>query len=127
MLQMIPSNYDLTDADWEAARLRLHEMPSLNVFVAELNVIPPLVIGCVVLSATRTVTGGHGFINDMAVLPSYQRRGVGAALLEMAIKRARELRLHTLIINAQRVTEHSRGFYTAAGFEDTNFLQLNLR
>lgn len=127
MLQMIPSNYDLTAADWEAARLRLYEMPSLNVFVAELNVTPPLVIGCVVLSVTRTVTGGHGFINDMAVLPSYQRRGVGAALLEMTLKRARELRLHTLIINAQRVTEHTRGFYTAAGFEDTTFLQLNLR
>jgi ADP-ribose pyrophosphatase YjhB (NUDIX family)/GNAT superfamily N-acetyltransferase len=127
MLQMIPSNYDLTPADWEAVKLRLREMPSLNVFVAELNVTPPLVIGCLVLSVARTATGGIGVINDMAVLPVYRRRGVGAALLDAALKRARQLQLHMLMINAPRATEHTRGFYTAAGFEDVTFLQLNLR
>lgn len=126
LLQMIPANHALGAEDWQAAALRLREMPSLNVFVAELNVSPPMVIGCVVLSVVRTVTGGHGFINDMAVLPAYRRRGVGAALFDAALHRARALHLNELMLNTRRTTEHSRRFYTTVGFEDRPFMVLTL-
>lgn len=127
LAQMIPANFHLTEADWHDSLLRLRETPSLNVFVAQLNTQPPFVIGCVVLSVARTLTGGVGLINDMAVLPAYRRRGVGAALMEAALRRAAELNLQTLVVNTERASDQTRAFYTKIGFGDVSLLRLKLR
>ncbi len=127
LVRMIPANHGLSDNDWEAAHLRLREMTALAVYVAQLRTGPPLVIGCVVLSVVHVITGGFGFINDMAVLPTYRRQGVGAALLEAAMRRAAALNLDTLLINTARASQASQAFYQAAGFSDQVIMRLHLR
>jgi predicted GNAT family N-acyltransferase len=54
-----------------------------------------------------------GQIGRMAVLSNYRKFGVGAALLEQAVEKARHLGFTRVFLNAQT---HALGFYERAGF-----------
>lgn len=54
-----------------------------------------------------------GQIGRMAVLKEYRHLGVGAALLEQAVEKARHLGLPEAFLNAQK---HALGFYERGGF-----------
>ena len=127
LLALIPANRDLEPAQWEAVGLRLLEMPTVEVYVAVTNETPTMIVGCIALSIVRGLTVGYGFINDMAVLPSFQRRGVGAELLEAVMRRAGELNLSALRVNTVRANDQARGFLAATGFQGTSVMQLKLR
>ncbi|MEG3310107.1 GNAT family N-acetyltransferase [Streptococcus sp. SS-4456] len=63
----------------------------------------------------RAVGDGHSivFIQDILVLPAYQRQGIGRQLLEQAIAYFQGIyQLHLLTDN----TEKTRSFYEALGF-----------
>lgn len=63
----------------------------------------------------RAVGDGHSivFIQDILVLPTYQRQGIGRTLLEQAIAHFPKIyQLHLLTDN----TEKTRSFYEALGF-----------
>ncbi|HEM6177139.1 TPA: GNAT family N-acetyltransferase [Streptococcus suis] len=63
----------------------------------------------------RAVGDGHSivFIQDILVLPTYQRQGIGRHLLEQAITHFPGIyQLHLLTDN----TEKTRSFYEAIGF-----------
>ncbi|MGU7949344.1 GNAT family N-acetyltransferase [Streptococcus suis] len=63
----------------------------------------------------RAVGDGHSivFIQDILVLPTYQRQGIGRQLLEQAITHFSGIyQLHLLTDN----TEKTRSFYEAIGF-----------
>ena len=75
----------------------------------------------------RGLTEGRGLINDLAVLPTYQRRGVGTALLEAALKRAERLNLRHIMVNVERADDRARAFYTSLGFSAGDIMHLKLR
>lgn len=127
LLQLIPANRDLTREQWRDVALRFREANGVEVFVAQTHQTPPILIGFIALSVVRGLTEGRGFINDMAVLPTYQRRGVGAALLEAALKRAARLNLNHVMVNTDRANERARAFYAALGFAECSVLHLKLR
>ncbi|HEL1587374.1 TPA: GNAT family N-acetyltransferase [Streptococcus suis] len=63
----------------------------------------------------RAVGDGHSivFIQDILVLPTYQRQGIGRQLLEQAVTHFPGIyQLHLLTDN----TEKTRSFYEALGF-----------
>jgi len=127
LLQLIPANRDLSREQWRDVALRFREANGVEVFVAQLNQQPPILIGFIALSVMRGLTEGRGFINDMAVLPTHQRRGVGAALLEAALRRAARLNLTHVMVNTDRANERARAFYAALGFAESSVLHLKLR
>jgi N-acetylglutamate synthase-like GNAT family acetyltransferase len=127
LLATIPANRDLTAEQWTEVRFRLREAPGLEVYVAQTRQQPPLIIGCAVLSIVRALTEGRGFMNDMAVLPTYQRKGVGAELLEAILKRAHQLNLVSLMVNTQRGNDQARAFYAASGFAQSHIMLLKMR
>lgn len=70
----------------------------------------------------RAVGDGHSivFIQDILVLPTYQRQGIGRHLLEQAIAHFPEIyQLHLLTDN----TEKTRSFYEAIGFTAVDSLE----
>ncbi len=127
LLQLIPANRHLSEDQRRDIGLRFREANGVEVFVAQTKAPPQLLIGFIALSVLRGLTEGRGFINDMAVLPTYQRRGVGAALLEAALRRADRLNLHHVMVNTERANERARAFYAALGFAESSILQLKLR
>lgn len=127
LLELIPANRQRTIDDWRETILRLRESSALEMIVAQSTQQPPLIIGCIALSIIRAATEGHGFINDMAVLPAYQRRGVGAALLEAVMRRAHQLNLREIMVNTDRGNDSARAFYAALGFAGRQLMCLKLR
>ncbi|QPC84754.1 GNAT family N-acetyltransferase [Phototrophicus methaneseepsis] len=127
LLALIPANRHLTDEEWAAVRLRLQESPLVEVYVAETTDSPSLIVGCCALSVVRGLTEGGGLLNDMAVLPLYQRRGVGAELLEVVMRRAGELNLRTLWVNTHRANDQARAFYAKLGFRTGEMMRLKIR
>jgi len=101
LLHLIPANRDLSRDDWREAAQRFRESPGLEVYVAVDRQQPPIIVGFVALSVIRGLTEGVGLISDIAVLPTYQKRGVGTGLLEVVMKRAERLNLRRLMVNVQ--------------------------
>lgn len=126
LLELIPQNRNISDDEWKAIALRFREVSTVEVFVAESSATG-VIMGCVTLSVIRALTEGMGLINDMAVLPTYQRQGVGAQLLEAVMRRASELNLRSLWVNEQRANDQARAFYAALGFSKHGILQLKIR
>ncbi|MEM6285510.1 MAG: GNAT family N-acetyltransferase [Chloroflexota bacterium] len=127
LLQLIPANREIQRDQWRAIVQRFRDVDGIEVYVAESRQSPPILMGVVVLSVTRSLTEGIGFINDMAVLPQFQRRGVGAALLEAVMNRARQLDLRNIVVNGQRANDQARAFYMASGFGTADLLQIKIR
>lgn len=67
------------------------------------------------LGILRAVGDGHTivFIQDILVLPAYQRKGIGSALLQAALTRFRNVRQIEL---ATDNTPKTVGFYRSQGF-----------
>jgi len=127
LLALIPANRGLTRDEMRDAYQRFRESDHIHVFVAESRQAPPIILGFIALSVVRALTEGRGFINDMAVLPSYQRRGVGAALLEAAVRCAEGHQLRHVMVNAERANDRAAAFYSALGFQQGEILHLKLR
>ncbi len=127
LLNLIPANRSLSRDEWREVYQRFRESSGIEVFVAVDRQTPPIIIGFVALSVVRGLTEGRGLINDIAVLPTYQRRGVGTALLEAAMKRAERLNIHQIMVNVERADERAKAFYAALGFSAGDVLRLKLR
>lgn len=70
-------------------------------------------VGAAVGVVRLTRAGRIGRIGRMAVLPEWRRRGVGLALMESALRAARELGLSGVHLSAQT---HALSFYARFGF-----------
>lgn len=69
--------------------------------------------GAVVATGRLVTQDGVGVVGRMAVLPEARRRGVGAAVLGLLERRARERRLPAVELHAQ---VHAADFYRRAGY-----------
>src|SRR5262249_5113928 len=56
-------------------------------------------------------------VEDVAVAPEWQRRGVGRAMMEFAMERSRELGCYKLALSSNRKRKHAHRFYESLGFE----------
>jgi ADP-ribose pyrophosphatase YjhB (NUDIX family)/ribosomal protein S18 acetylase RimI-like enzyme len=127
LLELIPANRTIARDDWREIFQRFRELDSIKVFVAVASQQPPLIIGFLALSVVRSLTEGWGIINDLAVLPTFQRKGVGAALLEAALRSAERHNLKELLVNAERANDRAKAFYATLGFSQGNFMRIKVR
>lgn len=127
LLHLVEANSSLSEADWQAAIQRFKERQTIIVFVAESTTLPHRVIGFVALSLVQTLTGGRGWIDDMAVALDYRGEGIGAALLEAALRHANRLALSHLYVNIERGSPAARAFAEAAGLQQSSVSYLHIR
>lgn len=127
LLHLVEANHDLTEAEWRAAIQRFNERQTIVVYVAETHAPAQRVIGFVALSLVQTLTGGRGWIDDMAVALDYRGEGIGAALLEAALRHANRLALTHLYVNIERGSPAARAFSQAAGLQQSSISYLRIR
>lgn len=127
LLHLVDANRSLTEQDWQASLQRFLERQTISVFVAETTTPPRQVIGFVALSLVQTLTGGRGWLDDMAVAPEYRGEGIGAALLEAVLREADRLSLTHLYVNIERGSPAARAFSQAAGFQGSAISYLRIR
>lgn len=123
LLCLIPANANLSEAAMEAIVQRFRESVGLEVLVAEAD---GQVVGFVALSLSQTLTGPKAWIDDIAVEPSYRRQGIGAALLEAAVRRARQRHCAYLLVDTAKGNPPARAFYGAYGFEEGGIAPLRI-
>lgn len=74
--------------------------------------------GTITLRRDTHVKGAHrAYVYAMYVLPQYRRQGVGRALMEAVIARARELGLSWISLQVNQANEEAVRLYESCGFE----------
>jgi len=126
LLPMVPASADLDEVGIQAAGLRLRETPSLTVLVAEAERTGQ-VVGFLALSLVPTLTGPKAWIDDLAVHPDYRRQGIGGALVEEAVRWARERGCRYLFLDTSKGNLPAQAFYQACGFEPGGVAPLRIR
>jgi GNAT superfamily N-acetyltransferase len=115
LLPLVPANASLSPNEIQAATQRFRERLAMDVLVAEED---GKVVGFLALSFVPVLSGLRALIDDLAVDPAYQRRGIGAALVEAAVQRADRRGATHLLVDTSRGDPDTRDFYRACGFAD---------
>jgi ADP-ribose pyrophosphatase YjhB (NUDIX family)/GNAT superfamily N-acetyltransferase len=113
LLRLIPTEASIEGERLRAAAQRFREAPTLEVLVAE---VEGDVVGFLSLSFPSGLTGVCALINDLAVESTHRRRGIGASLVEAAVRLARRRGSTRLLVDTSRASELARVFYRACGF-----------
>ena len=101
---------------WVQASLATMEDPGHAVLVAELE---GSVVGFVTLSPTHHWSGEpEASIGELVVSQRAQGRGIGTALVEAAMARARELGCARISVSTGAANTRARDLYRRLGFED---------
>jgi ribosomal protein S18 acetylase RimI-like enzyme len=87
------------------------------------------VVGMATLAAFRIPTGLRAWIEDVVVDEAAGRQGVGSALTQAMVDRARDLGCRTVDLTSRPSREAANRLYQRAGFvaRDTNIYRLDLR
>jgi GNAT superfamily N-acetyltransferase len=123
LLRLIPANANLSEATLQAVARRFRESAGLEVLVAKAD---DQVIGFVALSFSQTLTGPKVCVDDIAVESDYRRQGIGAALLEAAVRLARQWGCTYLLVDTAKGNLPARAFYEACGFEEGGIAPLRI-
>ncbi len=124
LLYAIPANREFSPADREQVHRRFREKLGFEVLVAEIDGI---VVGYLVLSFLPALSGMRAWIDDVAVEPAFQRKGLGAALVEAAIRQADMRGATHLFVYTSRGNTGAREFYAACGFDQDGVAPLRIR
>jgi ribosomal protein S18 acetylase RimI-like enzyme len=96
----------------DAAVVRADDAP---VYVAE---SAGRVVGMVTLCVFTTLTGPKAYLDHLVVAPESRRRGVGRALVQHAIERARALGATRIDLTAGEEKRAGRALYESIGFRE---------
>lgn len=99
--------------------------PLSHLFVAEED---GQIVGCATLCVFHSPTGSKASVEDVVVLPAYQGRHLGRALMETIIDVARQYAPITVQLTSRPSRTAARSLYQSMGFEtkDTGFFRLKL-
>ncbi|MFU8827635.1 MAG: GNAT family N-acetyltransferase [Brevefilum sp.] len=102
---------------------------SVFVFLARLPDQHGEIIGSASLATFRTPTGLHGWIEDVIVDQSARRQGIGKALTEACLEKARALGLREVNLTSRSTRCSANLLYQAMGFirRETNLYRYPLR
>ena len=124
LLKIVPGNQNLNADELATAQRRFREKLGFDVLVAQAD---GKVVGYLVLSFIPGLSGLRAWIDDVAVDPDYQRRGLGASLVGAAIQTASMRGASHLFVYTRRGDRDVREFYRACGFDEDGVAPLHIR
>ena len=123
LLRLIPANANLPKADLKDVAQRLRKGAGLEILVAKAG---GRLVGFVALSFVQTLTGMKAWVDDIVVAPDHRRQGIGGALIEAAVRRARQQSCRYLLVDTNKSNPTARAFYQACGFEEGDVAPLRI-
>ena len=114
--QLNPSDPGLPNDVAESIFAEMRVREGLSVLVA---VIEGKLVGSVTLVIVPNLTRGgaaYALVENVVTHDSYQRRGIGRALLAEAARRAEDGGCYKLMLQTGRTEPHVQAFYTDCGF-----------
>ena len=91
------------------------------VYVAERDGV---VVGMVTLCIYTTLTGVKAYLDHLVVIPESRGIGIGRALVEYAIERARDADASRVDLTARATKQAAHALYHSLGFEQRETLLL---
>jgi len=83
-----------------------------------------LVVGMVTLCVYTTLTGVKAYLDHLVVAPESRRIGIGRALMEYAMERARDAGALRVDLTARATKQAAHALYRSLGFEQRETLPL---
>jgi ribosomal protein S18 acetylase RimI-like enzyme len=112
--QLVPQLSSSSPPPTKAQLDEIATSPATVLFVATDN---GKIVGSLTLCLFRIPTGFRAWIEDVVVDGSVRGRGVGAALVHEAIKRANEAGARTVDLTSRPSREEANRLYVRLGFE----------
>ncbi|MCL5994537.1 MAG: bifunctional NUDIX hydrolase family protein/GNAT family N-acetyltransferase [Chloroflexi bacterium] len=125
LMRLIPDEADMTQGEREHVLEELRTNGSVEVWVAESDT--HAVVGFCALSFTKTLTETRAWLDALVVEPSSRRRGVGRAMFELAMRRARARGAAQLLVDSTRGSPSAQDFYRACGFDAEEIERIRIR
>jgi GNAT superfamily N-acetyltransferase len=97
--------------------LRLGHYPSYRVFVAECGSEIAGTYALIILDNLAKRGAKAGVVEDVAVLPEHQRKGIGQAMMSHAREQCRAAGCYKLTLSSGLPREGAHRFYESLGFE----------
>lgn len=118
LLALIPARGAMSPAERVQLIERIRGGQDLELWVAEAadHGDAPSIVGFVALSMPTTLLEPRAWVDAQVVEPGHRRRGVGRALFEAALRRARERGAASLLVDVTRGNSQAQEFYHACGF-----------
>ncbi len=112
---------------WEVL-VEMAASPATFVFLARHPELEGKIVGTATLATFRSPTGLHGWIEDVVVGQEARRSGMGKALTEVCIEKARKLGLKEVQLTSRAAREAANQLYRSMGFvrRETNLYRLAL-
>lgn len=104
-----PPSKDLLD--------RMAASDQIFVFIARGEKASERILGSATLATFVTPTGVHGWIEDVVVDSEARRQGVGRALTEACLEKARSMGLKTVNLTSRPSRKAANRLYQKMGFE----------
>jgi ribosomal protein S18 acetylase RimI-like enzyme len=76
------------------------------------------VVGMVTLCVFTTLTGEKAYLDHLVVAPQWRRSGIGRALVQYAIERAKDAGASRVDLTANATKQAGHGLYRSLGFEE---------
>lgn len=100
---------------WEALR-ELASSSSSTVFLARSDGPEGEIIGAACLGTFQTLTGVHGWIEDVIVDGVYRQQGIGKALTQACLDKARAIGLQEVNLTSNPTRKAANTLYRVMGF-----------
>jgi len=91
--------------------------PSLRVFVAEVNGQIVGTYELLIIDNLAKRGRKSAIVEDVAVSPQHQGRGIGRAMIQHAMGQAKDAGCYKLVLSSNLQRPHAHAFYEAIGFE----------
>ena len=101
---------------------------SVSLFIARYPDREGPIVGTATLGTFQSPTGKHGWIEDVVVDKDYRHKGIGKALTEACLEKARELGLKEVNLTSNPSRVAANGLYQSMGFiqRETNIYRFPL-
>jgi GNAT superfamily N-acetyltransferase len=96
---------------------KLQQYPSYRVFVAETNGTIAGTYSLVILDKLAKCGARAAVVEDVAVLPAFQGRGIGRAMMAHAREECRSAGCYKMTLSSHLAREGAHRFYDSLGFE----------
>jgi GNAT superfamily N-acetyltransferase len=96
---------------------KLRQYPSYRVFVADADGTVAGTYALIILDNLAKRGARAGVVEDVAVLPAFQARGIGRAMMEHALEECRRAGCYKMTLSSNLAREGAHRFYDALGFE----------
>jgi GNAT superfamily N-acetyltransferase len=109
------NSFTLEEARRHFARFRSY--PYYRIFVAEVDGAFAGTYALLIMDKLAKRGAQSGVVEDVAVLPAYQGKGVGRAMMTHAREQCRLARCYKLTLSSNLSRESAHRFYDSLGFE----------